>query len=192
MATVHDLAAFILSRRGQMGGMKLQKLVYYCQAWSTVWDDAPIFGETTYAWKHGPVVRDLWEQHKRAPFVTSLPVGDAAAIDANHHRTIDAVLAYYGERDHRWLSALTHVETPWADADHNQVISCDEMKAYYSRYTTPRHEISVELARGLSLLVSLPADLRDDVLDGLAHASADGIEEWLETGAGDPWQTSDA
>ena len=37
MATVHDVAAYILMRRGQMTAMKLQKLVYYSQAWGLVW-----------------------------------------------------------------------------------------------------------------------------------------------------------
>src|SRR6267142_182405 len=35
--TAHDVAAFILKQRGEMTAMKLQKLVYYCQAWSLVW-----------------------------------------------------------------------------------------------------------------------------------------------------------
>ncbi len=34
MATVHDVAAYILEKRGPMTTMKLQKLVYYSQAWS--------------------------------------------------------------------------------------------------------------------------------------------------------------
>ena len=57
MASVYDVAAFILGRLGQVGAMKLQKLVYYSQAWSLVWDDQPLFSETIEAWDKGPVVR---------------------------------------------------------------------------------------------------------------------------------------
>lgn len=43
MATVHDVAAYILAKHGPMTAMKLEKLVYYSQAWSLVWDDKPLF-----------------------------------------------------------------------------------------------------------------------------------------------------
>ena len=41
MTTVHDVAAYILQKLGKMTTMKLQKLVYYSQAWSLVWDEKP-------------------------------------------------------------------------------------------------------------------------------------------------------
>ncbi len=42
MATVFDVAAYILENTGSISTMKLQKLCYYSQAWSLVWDDKPI------------------------------------------------------------------------------------------------------------------------------------------------------
>ena len=33
-----DVAKYILKEHGEMTAMKLQKLVYYCQAWSLVWE----------------------------------------------------------------------------------------------------------------------------------------------------------
>jgi len=50
MATAHDVAAYILDKCGSMSAMKLQKLVYYSQAWHLVWDDAPLFEERVEAW----------------------------------------------------------------------------------------------------------------------------------------------
>jgi len=38
-----DVAAYILSKKAPMPAMKLQKLVYYAQSWSLVWDDEPLF-----------------------------------------------------------------------------------------------------------------------------------------------------
>jgi uncharacterized phage-associated protein len=37
MVSILDVAAYILEKQGAMTRMKLQKLVYYCQAWSLVW-----------------------------------------------------------------------------------------------------------------------------------------------------------
>jgi uncharacterized phage-associated protein len=56
MVSVDDVAAYILEQRGPMSAMKLQKLVYYSQAWSLVWEDRPLFREEIQAWASGPVV----------------------------------------------------------------------------------------------------------------------------------------
>ena len=61
MATVFDAAKYILEQRGRLSTMKLQKLCYYSQAWSLVWDDAPLFEEEFEAWANGPVCRVLYE-----------------------------------------------------------------------------------------------------------------------------------
>ena len=42
MGSVFDTAKYILEKCGTMSTMKLQKLCYYSQAWSLVWDDAPL------------------------------------------------------------------------------------------------------------------------------------------------------
>lgn len=54
--TVFDVAEYILEQHGEMTSMKLQKLVYYCQAWHLAWSDEPLFRESIEAWANGPVV----------------------------------------------------------------------------------------------------------------------------------------
>ena len=49
MASVHDVAAYILREQGAMSTWKLQKLVYYSLAWHLVWDDEPLFEEPAHA-----------------------------------------------------------------------------------------------------------------------------------------------
>ena len=50
---------------GRMGAaMKLQKLVYYAQAWSLVWDEAPLFHARIEAWSNGPVAPALYREHR--------------------------------------------------------------------------------------------------------------------------------
>ena len=53
MGSVFDTAKYILEKCGTMSTMKLQKLCYYSQAWSLVWDDAPLFDEDFEAWAMG-------------------------------------------------------------------------------------------------------------------------------------------
>ena len=51
--SVFDVAQYILETCGTMSAMKLQKLVYYSQAWSLVWNDKPLFYEEIEAWAGG-------------------------------------------------------------------------------------------------------------------------------------------
>ncbi|HUR80668.1 MAG TPA: type II toxin-antitoxin system antitoxin SocA domain-containing protein [Thermoanaerobaculia bacterium] len=116
MATAHDVAAYILKKRGKMTAMKLQKLVYYSQAWSLVWDDRALFRERIEAWVNGPVVRSLYEAHRGQYEVKTWPKGDADKLDDKARETVDAVLKFYGDKASQWLSDLTHSEEPWRAA----------------------------------------------------------------------------
>ncbi len=117
MTTVLDVARYILDQRGPMSAMKLQKLVYYSQAWSLVWDEAPLFQEEIEAWTFGPVAPTLYSAHKGKVKVEPVDIGgDPAALNAAQRETVDAVLKAYGDKTAGWLSELTHREAPWRDA----------------------------------------------------------------------------
>jgi uncharacterized phage-associated protein len=118
MATVFDVAAYILQKCGPLTAMKLQKLCYYSQAWHLVWDEQPLFQEDIEAWANGPVVPELYRVH-RGQFRVGDPTevgGDATALTAEEVATIDSVLGFYGDKSAHWLSELTHREAPWRDA----------------------------------------------------------------------------
>jgi len=118
MANAHDVAAYILTKRGSMTAMKLQKLVYYSQAWSLVWDERPLFPERIEAWANGPVVRDLYDRHRGQFLVTRWTWGSPDALTTDERETVDAVMDFYGDKPALWLSNLTHEEDPWINARH--------------------------------------------------------------------------
>ena len=116
MATVHDVAAYILSRTGSITAMKLQKLLYYAQAWSLVWDDRPIFKARIEAWANGPVIPEVYKEHRGRFTVSTWPKGNRATLDSEERETVNAVLKFYGDKSSQWLSDLTHTEAPWINA----------------------------------------------------------------------------
>lgn len=141
MNTVYDVAKYVLDKKGSMSTMKLQKLVYYCQAWSLAWDDVPLFNEDFEAWANGPVCPELFEKHKGMFIVDgslfqTLP---SCYFSIDEKETMDNVLTYYGDRKPHWLSELTHLEDPWKiarigyplGASCNVVISKESMQQYY-------------------------------------------------------------
>lgn len=139
MTTVQDVAAYILAKKGKLPAMKLQKLLYYAQAWSLVWDDAPLFPESVEAWANGPVIPDLYQHHK-GQFIVSTIAGNPENLTPIQKETIDKVLEFYGDRTSQWLSDLTHQEEPWIGARKglaatqrgNQEITLAAMAEYYS------------------------------------------------------------
>ncbi|MBA7605624.1 hypothetical protein ES703_12758 [subsurface metagenome] len=123
-----------------MTTMKLQKLVYYSQAWSLVWDENPIFAERIEAWASGPVVRELYDEHKGSFLISDLGKGSIDNLESEQRETIDAILGVYGGKPAQWLSDLTHMEKPWSDAregipvgqNSENEITLASMSEYYS------------------------------------------------------------
>lgn len=133
---VFDVAKYILHTLGDMSTMKLQKLCYYAQAWSLVWDDQSLFDEDFRAWENGPVCRELFEE-TRGKFRVSEndePKGDFEKLSDNQKETINIVLRDYGDKDAQWLSRLTHLEKPWKDArikGVDEIVTKESMAMYY-------------------------------------------------------------
>lgn len=140
MANVFDVAKYILEQRGTMSTMKLQKLCYYCQAWSLVWDDVPLFNEEFHAWANGPVCKELFFKTQGQFSVSPKDEpGNSENLDANQKDTINTVLNHYAVHDAQWLSQLTHMEAPWnkarvgipAGAGSDNIITKESMAEYY-------------------------------------------------------------
>ncbi len=140
LVSVLDVAAYIIDKLQQVSAVKLQKLVYYSQAWSLVWDDQSLFEEPIEAWAHGPVVPELFAVHKGQFLVESIEGGESSLLSTTQRETVDGVLQYYGDKSSQWLSDLTHLEDPWRNARVgiptgarcDTTISLESIAEYYS------------------------------------------------------------
>lgn len=118
MATIFDVAKYITERTGEVSAMKLQKLMYYVQAWSLVWEEEPLFDNDFQAWANGPVLPGLYALHRGMFKVEASLFSEASSANLTdtERGNIDKVIAFYGEKTAQWLSNLTHQENPWLDA----------------------------------------------------------------------------
>lgn len=116
MATVLDVAQYILEKEGAMTTMKLQKLCYYSQAWHLVWETRPLFNDRIEAWANGPVAPNLYHRHSGMFTIATIAGGNSAELMAVEKESIDVVLEHYGSKQAFELSDLTHRESPWKDA----------------------------------------------------------------------------
>ena len=140
MVNVFDVVKYILTKQRPITAMKLQKLVYYCQAWSLVWDEKPLFKEKIEAWANGPVVRELYDWHRGRYSINSIGHGSLENLKDYQKVTINSILSFYGDKNSQWLCDLTHMENPWKEArkeipngcGSNREITLASMEEYYS------------------------------------------------------------
>lgn len=117
MASVQDVAAYILAKDGPMSTMKLQKLCYFAYGYHLAWEDRQLFPERFEAWANGPVARELYAQHRgRYQLSTGDIVGDPASLDDGERESVDVVLENMRPFSAHELSAMTHEAGPWVYA----------------------------------------------------------------------------
>jgi len=141
VAEVNDVAAALLAETGPVTTMKLQKLVYYSQAWHLVFQSEPLFDDVIEAWPQGPVTRVLYEKHRRMRQVASWPSGDKDNLSPVEKATVRWVLDKYGHFSAESLSQMTHMEAPWRigrgvlgpDERSSIPITQQQMKHFYAR-----------------------------------------------------------
>lgn len=133
------LIALAREQNIEISNLKLQKLLYYAQAWSLVLREAPLFREDFEAWVHGPVVPEVFRRFKSyrwQPITENVtPLKD---VELRHH--LLAVLEVYGSLKPTQLERLSHSERPWKDARgnldpiaaSNEVITQQSMKDFFS------------------------------------------------------------
>lgn len=119
--SILDVAKYVLEKCGTMTTMKLQKLCYYSQAWTLVWEESRLFPDRIEAWANGPVSPMLYQKH-RGKFTidaNELKEGDSTKLSSNQKHDVDKVLDFYGPMSGYELSQLTHHEDPWRNARGN-------------------------------------------------------------------------
>jgi uncharacterized phage-associated protein len=189
MVAAVDVADFI-RQSGIRDRYSVQKLLYYCQAWSLAWDGEPLFADPIEAWVDGPVCRAAWVDQGGLR-------GNAARLTSQQRATAQAVLGFYGQRESWWLIDLTHREAPWREtrdgllpnARSDAQIPLELMRKFYGAYGLPPRQFTSEFKETMELLASMPEEaLANDASEELVDAEP--FLNWLETGEGDPWVNS--
>lgn len=139
-----DAADFILCECRERGdvltNLKLQKLLYYAQAWYLALEDKPLFSEDFQAWVHGPVLLSQYhryKEHEWRPILSEIKKPELVNNKVVSH--LIEVVDVFGAETGTALELMTHNEQPWKDArqgvpidqQSNAVISKDSMTTFY-------------------------------------------------------------
>ncbi|OHA90163.1 MAG: hypothetical protein A3A31_02945 [Candidatus Zambryskibacteria bacterium RIFCSPLOWO2_01_FULL_48_25] len=123
---------------------KLQKLIYYAQAWFVALKKEKLFDEKIEAWIHGPAVREIYLEYKRfgfEPITKKIDGGTFNSISSDKIEHMENVWNVYGAYDGQYLEYLTHSEDPWKKArvgieahiGTDKEISIKDMFDFYSK-----------------------------------------------------------
>ncbi len=142
LQSVANYFLYVANRSGMsINNKKLQKLVYYAQAWHLVLCNDSLFEDQIEAWVNGPVVKDLWSQYN-VHYTGPIPAAQVMepSLTPEVKRVLDEVWQVYGKFDADYLVELVHSESPWLKAreglDENlpsrREITIESMREYYA------------------------------------------------------------
>jgi uncharacterized phage-associated protein len=145
---VTNVAKFFLSKIDIAAGeiitpLKLQKLVYYAQAWLLAFFDRSFFEDDFQAWVHGPVIPNLYFEFEAHGYCSIPKVinFDKTVFNSEELQVLEMVYDAYGRYDAKYLEYLTHREVPWIEARKgyepdekcNRIIQKKLMRQYYKQ-----------------------------------------------------------
>lgn len=120
---------------------KLQKLLYYAQAWYLGVYGKPLFDADFQAWIHGPVIPDLLEKYQRQfSWEPILEKVEQPKLPEQIGEFLAEVAESYFKYDDETLERMICSEMPWLEArgdllrdeSCHAIISQESMKKYYS------------------------------------------------------------
>jgi uncharacterized phage-associated protein len=143
--TALDVATWFLKNIDRSAGdsvthLKLQKLVYYAQAWSLALLKRPFFEEDFQAWAHGPVAPSVYRAFAVFGWDSLPSVARDVEFDDDQSNLLKEIADIYGQYQAKQLEGMTHAETPWVDARgalppeaaSKAIISKQAMQDFYS------------------------------------------------------------
>ncbi len=118
------LADFFQNVGDPLTHLKLQKLLYYVQAWHLVYFDGDLYNEEPEAWIHGPVYRSVYDKYKGigSSFIISENNIDIEKklkdlnLSEKQGIYLRQVIDHYGIKSAFELEIMTHAEEPWRKA----------------------------------------------------------------------------
>ena len=165
---IQDVASYcglVLLKEGMtISPLKLQKMLYYIQAWMMVFFDRQLlFDDKPQAWVNGPVYPQVYDRFRSIGRYDMMSKGDflqngtlTEGIETLEQRlgltkqqfdVLHKVIAIYGSKNQDQLVFMTHCEDPWSIArgdlgpfeNSDNPISFNDMYSFYkARYEANR------------------------------------------------------
>ena len=106
--------------RGEiLTNLKLQKLLYYSEAWHLAIFEQPLFEEDFEAWVHGPVLPSQYQRFRDYRWKPIVEEIGRPSLAEGYERHFCEVVDVFGSETAVALELMTHRERPWLEARGN-------------------------------------------------------------------------
>ncbi|GAA0866839.1 DUF4065 domain-containing protein [Sphingopyxis soli] len=116
----YEIADYLVSECRERGenltNLKLQKLLYYADAWHLALYDEELFAEQFKAWVHGPVLLSQYHRFKPNQWRPITEDIDKPQLSEKLSAHLDEVVDVFGPETAVALELMTHRELPWIAA----------------------------------------------------------------------------
>lgn len=116
-----------------ISNLKLQKLLYYAQGCFLAIKNRVLFNDKIVAWKHGPVVEDVYFKFKSygSSGIKNPEQDELKEFDDETDALLREVYEVFGKYSAWGLRELTHKEAPWKNTAQGCEIKTDLIKDYF-------------------------------------------------------------
>ncbi|TFH54248.1 MAG: DUF4065 domain-containing protein [Methanothrix sp.] len=136
--TALEVAKYLLFKANFDGesitNLKMQKLLYYAQAWYLVNYSVPLFADPIKAWKFGPIVESAYHHFKRfrySPIQFANREKIEEKISGKERKYLDDYYPIYIRHSASDLTQMSHDEAPWKSTVQGETIPVDVIMKFY-------------------------------------------------------------
>jgi len=143
--TVENVAKYIIylasqafvgdnKEREGITNLKLQKVLYFAQAYYLAKIGKPLFSDNIEAWEYGPVVPEVYEKFRSHGSDSIICEEDKSSLSEDDKETLKKVWGTFGGYSASRLVDIAHAHTPWKEAyqTSTKIISRQTLKEYYT------------------------------------------------------------
>lgn len=120
----------------KMTNLRLQKILYFIQAFSLISTGRPLFKEDILAWQYGPVVKEVYDEYKQwKSMKIPMPIFYSDTLDDEERNIIKKVLSGLEKYSTAELVNMTHSYDTWKKTyimNENNIISKGEIQKYHA------------------------------------------------------------
>lgn len=141
--TAKQVAKWFVERAGkdvEFGGeyltqLKLQKLLYYAKGFFYVFENEPLFKDSIYSQKFGPVVKAVVDDLKPFAYdpIVTLFGSEDDIQDPSVLRILEFVYEKVGQFSAKKLVTFTHQEDPWVESKVGCLIKDEKIADFFKK-----------------------------------------------------------
>jgi uncharacterized phage-associated protein len=120
--------------REGLTNLKLQKILYFAQAYYLAKLGKPLFQDSIEAWEYGPVVPEVYHKFKKHKSDPIIEEKDKSKISPEDKEYLNKIWESFGGYSTSRLIDISHAHTPWKVAykNTNKQITLEALSDYYT------------------------------------------------------------